>query len=157
MSIKHLLLAAATVLFAGTAFAAAQFGTRAEAVAMVERAVELFETQGAEALKEAVADADNPQFHDRDLYVFMIGLDGIYASHGANETLVGQDVRGVKDASGFPVGLRLVEAAHTPEPEWVDYVWNNPVTGEEERKSSCIVTLDDTYFVGVGIYTDHQP
>lgn len=154
--IRRLVVSALFALSFAAAAVAGDYGTRAEAVAMVERAVALYEAEGKDALAAAVADKDNADFHDRDLYVFFIGLDGIYVSHGVNPTLVGRDLRGIRDASGDYFGLRMIDAAARAEPAWVDYVWANPVTGQEEWKSSYVAGIGGQWFVGVGVYLDHQ-
>ena len=51
--------------------AAAEFGTKDEAVAMVRRVQEMFKTDGADATFKAVSDPSTKEFHDRDLYPFI--------------------------------------------------------------------------------------
>lgn len=155
--IKKVFLAGAALVLSVTSVLASQFGTRDEAVAMVERAVTLYEQEGIDALKAAVEDTDNPDFHDRDLYVFVNTIDGVWVAHGVRPSLNGQDMRGVRDASGDYFGLRIVEAAQANDRSWVDYVWMNPVTGQEEVKSSYVASVDGQYLLGVGIYLEHQP
>ena len=35
---------------------------------------------------------------------------------------------------------------------WADYVWSNPLTGEDESKSSCIIIRIGYTVVGVDAY-----
>ena len=51
--------------------AAAEFGTKDEAVAMVKRVQEMFKKDGADATFKAVSDPSDKEFHDRDLYPFI--------------------------------------------------------------------------------------
>lgn len=44
-----------------------EYGTRAEAVAMVKRAQDMFKKDGADATFKAISDPSNKEFHDRDL------------------------------------------------------------------------------------------
>jgi len=155
--IKRLALLSFAFILSAVAASAAQFGTRAEAVAMVERAVAIYEEGGIDALKAAVEDKTNPAFHDRDLYVFANTIEGVFVAHGVRPALAGEDMRGIRDASGDYFGLRVVELAQNNAPGWVDYVWLNPVTGNEEPKSTYVANLDDQYLIGVGVYLLHQP
>jgi hypothetical protein len=52
-----------------TSAIAQSFGTAEEARAMLDRAVAALKSDEAKALRE-FNDADNKEFHDRDLYVF---------------------------------------------------------------------------------------
>jgi len=115
---------------------AAEFGTHAEAVAMVQRVQKLFATAGAEATFKAVDDKSNPAFHDRDLYPFIYDLKGVCVSHGARPALIGKN---------------LISLAKGPGSGWVDYKWPNPITNKIEDKSSYVEKMGD-YFVGVGVY-----
>jgi hypothetical protein len=56
--------------------APSEFGSKAEAVAMVKRAQEMFKKDGADATFKAVDDPSNKEFHDRDLYVYIYNLSG---------------------------------------------------------------------------------
>ena len=64
--------------------------------------------------------------------------------------LVGTDVFGLKDVDGTPFGRNIVEQA-TVHGAWVDYKYENPMTGQVEPKSSWVV-LHDGYVFGCGIY-----
>ena len=64
-----------TSLLAGSALRAAEFGTRAEAIAMVKRVQEKFKKDGPEVTFRAINDAA-PGFVDRDLYPFVHKIDG---------------------------------------------------------------------------------
>ncbi len=70
-----LALTAPALSFAG------EFGTRAEAIAMVKRVQEKFKKDGPQATFAAVNKQD-PAFHDRDLYPFIYNLDGVNVAHG---------------------------------------------------------------------------
>jgi cytochrome c len=79
---------------------AAEFGTRAEAVAMVKRVQKMFAEAGVDATFKAVDDKSNTAFHDRDLYVFIYDLQGLCVSHGARPALIGKNLISLKDQSG---------------------------------------------------------
>jgi len=127
----------------------AERGTAEEAQALVARAIDLNERLGTEVALAAL-NAQDPRFVDRDLYVFVIGADGLIAAHGADPSRVGLDARELVDAEGNPYGAWLVERA-TPEGVWVDYLRNDPLTGKDEAKSSWLVRHNG-YIFGCGIY-----
>ena len=79
-------LSIATLTMFATA-TAAEFGTKAEAVAMVKRVLEQFKKDGPEATFKAVSDKSTKEYHDRDLYPFIYFRDGdkkgLCVAHGA--------------------------------------------------------------------------
>ena len=80
---------------------AAEFGTEAEAKAMLEKAVAAVKANKADALAEFTKGEGG--FKDRDLYPFCGGPDGIFTAH---PTLVGKSLKEVKDKAGKPWASR---------------------------------------------------
>lgn len=130
--------------------AAQERGTIAEAQAMAEAAAAFLIANGPEVAYPAFNDA--PEWHDRDLYVFVIGPDGFNRAHGANHALIGTDITGLVDRNGvfFVQDFLKVETVG-----WVDYVYTDPLTGLDEPKSSYIIRVGDV-IVGVGAYLPPQ-
>ena len=128
-----------------------EFGTRAEAVAMVKRVQQMFAAGGAEATFRAVNDKANAAFHDRDLYPFIYDLTGICVAHGARPALIGKNLISLKDQNGVYLIQEMIALAKGPGSGWVDYKWPNPINNKIEDKSSYIERMGD-YFVGVGVY-----
>ena len=141
---------AASVLLLGAAFAAAQqFGTAAEAKAMLDRAVAALKANEATALA-AFNDKSNKDFHDRDLYVFCFSMpDGKFTAH-VNPALMGTDVRALK-VNGQPVGEMVYAAAKEGTVSTVDYDFPKPGTTEAVPKQS-FVTVVGNQGCGVGYY-----
>jgi cytochrome c len=131
--------------------AAADFGTRDEAVAMVKRVLAKFAQAGPEATFKAVNDKADPAFHDRDLYPFIYDLRGVNVAHGARPALVGKNLISLKDQNGVYLIQEMIALAKGPGSGWVDYKWPNPITDKIEDKSSYVEKMGD-YFVGVGVY-----
>ena len=150
---RRLAAALVAILLAVHPASAAEFGTRAEAVAMVQRVQKLFATAGAEATFKAVDDKSNPAFHDRDLYPFIYDLKGVCVSHGARPALIGKNLISLKDQNGVYLIQEMIALAKGPGNGWVDYKWPNPITNKIEDKASYIEKMGD-YFVGVGVYRD---
>lgn len=137
-------------LFLLTPVQAAEFGTRDEAVAMVNRVIERFKTAGPDATFKAITEKDK-DFNDRDLYPFVYDMNGVSVAHGANAALVGKNLIELKDQSGKFLIQELRNVAQGPGTGWVDYKWPNPVSKKIEDKSSYVAKMGD-YFVGVGVY-----
>jgi cytochrome c len=132
--------------------ASSQYGTKAEAVAMVKRAQEMFKKDGAEALFKAVDDPANKEFHDRDLYVYIYTLQGVCVAHGARPALIGKNLIDLKGLDGKYLVREHIEIAEGPGSGWVSYKWPNPITNKIEDKTSYVEKMGDNYFVGVGVY-----
>ena len=129
---------------------AASNGTQDEAKAMVEKAVKLLEADGKDKAFAAFNDTAGA-FVDRDLYVFVLNMEGTTVSHGANKALIGKSLINLKDADGKAFIQDMIAVAKGAGAGWVDYKWANPTTKKVENKSSYIKKSGDV-FVGVGIY-----
>jgi cytochrome c len=130
--------------------AAAERGTAEEAQALVARAVDAYEAEGAAAFQKMTA--PSTEFRDRDLYVFVIGPDHMTAAHGGDGKLVGTDVTQNIDPDGKPFGRAFLEQANEAG-SWVDYKMLDPQSGQVLPKSSWIVRHDG-YIFGAGIYKE---
>ena len=130
---------------------AVEFGTKEEAIAMVKRVQEQFKKDGPELTFKAVSDKSVKEFHDRDLYPFIYGMNGLNVAHGARPALIGKDLIDLKDQDGKYLIREMIKIAEDPGSGWVDYKWPNPITNKIEDKSSYIEKMGN-YFVGVGIY-----
>ena len=87
---------------------AQQFGTAAEARAMLDRAVAALKVDEAMALA-AFNDKSNKQFRQGDLYVFCINMsDGRLTAH-PNPALIGTDFR-TRKRNDDPYGQRIYDA-----------------------------------------------
>jgi len=128
-----------------------EFGTKDEAVAMVN-AQEMFKKDGADATFKAVDDPSNKEFHDRDLYVYVYTLSGVCVAHGARPALIGKNLIDLKDQDGNFLVRAHIDIANGPGSGWVSYKWPNPLTNKIEDKTSYVEKMGDNYFVGVGVY-----
>src|SRR5262245_59477204 len=85
----------ATALLWSAGASAQQFGTSAEAKAMLEKAVAEMKAGEAAAIAK-FNDKDNKTFRDRDLYVFCYTMsDGKFTAH-PNPALMNTDIRALK-------------------------------------------------------------
>ena len=131
--------------------AAADKGSKDEAIAMVKRAVALIKSDGKEKAFAAISDPGNTSFHDRDLYVYVYDMNGVALAHGNNPKMVGKNLMGLKDNEGKMMIKELVELAKTKGSGWVDFKWPHPVTKTVEPKAGYVEKVDDI-LVGSGIY-----
>jgi cytochrome c len=129
---------------------AAEFGTAAEAVAMVKKAIAEIKTVGKE---KAFAEIANPKgkFIDRDLYIFVYDITGKCVAHGFNQKMIGKDLVEMKDPDGKFYVKERIEIAKTKGKGWQDYKFTNPISKKIEHKSAYIEKIDDL-IVGCGIY-----
>src|SRR5262245_7187331 len=81
--------------------AAAEFATKGEAIAMVKKAVALIKEQGPDKAY-AEFSTKGGRFHDRDLYITVLDLDGKVVAHGQREDLIGKGLIELKDPDGKP-------------------------------------------------------
>ncbi|HEY7748598.1 MAG TPA: cache domain-containing protein [Aestuariivirgaceae bacterium] len=127
----------------------AELHTEEDAQAMVERAISMFKSEGAEAVIASVNAAD-PAFRDGELYIFMVGPNGRSVANAANIARVGLDVASIVDVDGNPYGRDILELA-SAHGTWVQYKIKNPASGKIEPKMSWVKRVDG-YIFGCGIY-----
>jgi signal transduction histidine kinase len=135
---------------AGSITWASEFGTAAEAEALVKKAVTHIKADGKE---KAFAEINDPKgkFIDRDLYIFVYDLKGVCVAHGFNQKMIGKDLSAMKDKDGKSYVKERIEIAKTAGKGWQDYKFTDPVSKKIEQKSAYIEKLDDL-IVGCGIY-----
>jgi signal transduction histidine kinase len=145
-----ILLAGFLVISFTTAIRAAEFGTAAEAEALVKKATALIKTQGPE---KAFAELSNPKgkFIDKDLYIFVYDMNGKCVAHGFNQKMIGVDLIEMKDPDGKFYVKERDEIAKTKGKGWQNYKFTNPVSKKLEGKRAYIEKIDN-YIVGCGIY-----
>lgn len=131
------------------ALSASEFGTAAEAQALLDRAVVAVKAGEAAALAKFNKGEDG--FRDRDLYVFCVNAsDGKTTSH-ASPNILGQDVRSFKDKSGKAFGEEIYRGAQEGRVAKVRYVWPRPGTDAPVPKESLITRVGGQ-ICGVGYY-----
>lgn len=118
-----------------------------EAKSLALKAASFLKQQGEETAFEAFM-TPGGEWHDRDLYVFVIKDDGTMLAHGAKKTLVGRNLIGLKDVDGKAF---VVEEVSVQDEAWVDYKWQNPKSNAIEKKTSYIIRVGGM-IVGVGAY-----
>lgn len=147
---REAMLAGISILAAGfltTSALAADYGTAAEARAMLDVAVIEMQADPAAAIVK-FNDPDGT-FRDRDLYVFCATVaDGIIVAH---TKIIGTDLRTLKDVNGKPFGAEMLDGAREGEVTEVRYMWPRPQGGDPVQKNSYVIKLD-AHICGVGHY-----
>ena len=128
------------ILTAASALAQS-FGSAEEARAMLDRAVAALKSDEAKALRE-FNDADNKEFHDRDLYVSCFNIaDGVFTA--APSAMVGMDIRSF-NVGDDPIGQKAFDAIQgTPEGNVVTMDFNFPKAGKPAVKQSLETRIGD--------------
>lgn len=129
---------------------AAEFGTPAEAEALVKKAVAEIKVSGKD---KAFAEINNTKgkFTDRDLYVFVYDMSGKCVAHGFNQKMIGKDLVDMQDPDGKFYVKERIEISKTKGKGWQDYKFTNPISKKVENKTAYIEKVDDL-IVGSGAY-----
>lgn len=145
---KSLFAAAALAVLAGPAFAQkAEFGTAAEAKAMLEKAAAAVKADKAKAL--AAFNGGTDGFKDRDLYPFCANAaDGIFTAH---PKLNGKSLKELKDKDGKALGAEILSTAKDGAISEVAYKWPRPNSEEPVQKVSFVTKIGDQV-CAVGYY-----
>ena len=131
--------------------AGAEFGGVEEAKAMLVRAID--ELKADKLIAIAKFNRNDPQFRDRDLFVFCFNRgDGRITAH---EAFVGRDVRTLHDAAGSAFGEDMYRSAR--EGQISEVVFKSPVPGSTENvsKQAYVIAIDDQ-ICGVSSYLGKQ-
>jgi TRAP-type uncharacterized transport system substrate-binding protein len=148
---------ALTLVISALPTCAAEYGTRAEAVAMVKRVQAKIKKDGLEATCRAIM-AQVKEFSDRDLYPFVVSFAGVPCANGRTPSVVGKNILDIKDQDGKFLTQEMIAVARNPGHGWVDYRWPHPITKLIEDKSAYIERVPNTeHLIGVGIYKNEQP
>ena len=129
---------------------AAEFGTREQAKAMLERAIVVLKADKDRALD--LFTSGDGGFIDRDLYVFCGGPDGMLTAH---PYFMGGKAKGYKDKTGKAVGEEMYASAKEGEISEIAYKWRQPGLsglGDEQVDKVSFYTKVADQICGVGFY-----
>lgn len=139
--------ASAAVALLSTSAIAAEFGTAAEAKAMLDKAVAAVKADKAKAL--AAFNGGTDGFKDRDLYPFCANAaDGIFTAH---PKLAGKSLKELKDKEGKALGEAILATAREGAIAEVDYKWPRPGSDAPVQKVSYVTKVGDQV-CAVGYY-----
>ncbi|MBL8399065.1 MAG: cache domain-containing protein [Candidatus Accumulibacter sp.] len=145
--IRKLTMVSTFVLLAMTgSVSAAEYGTPAEAKAMLDKAVAAIQSDKGKAL--TMFTKGEGGFKDRDLYPYCGGPDGNFTAH---PTLVGKSLKDLKDKSGRALGEEVYAAAKPGTVSEVSYMWPRPGQTDPVAKVAYVTKVGDQV-CGVGYY-----
>ena len=99
-----------------------------------------------------IQDADNPLYHDGELYVFVLDESGIFVARGATPELVGTEIYALTDIQG--TNLRdLFAENRSPYGRWIEYWWPNPAAESPDSELNLTwLRTSSEYLFSMGIY-----
>ena len=99
----------------------------------------------------------NGDFIDRELYIFAHTMNGTTLAQPYQSDLVGQNQWYLQDTNGIKYIQRGVAQANLGG-GFVSSLYPNPINNYvSELKLSYVIAVDDTWYIGSGIYLDDQP
>ena len=127
---------------------AQEYGTPAEAKAMLEKAVAAIKADKAKALQEFTKGEGG--FKQKDLYPYCGGPDGNFTAH---PTLVGKSLRDLMDKGtpAKPLGQEVYSTAQEGKVSEVSYMWPRPGSTDPVQKVAYVTKVGDQV-CGVGYY-----
>ena len=125
---------------------AGDYGTPAEAKAMLEKAVAELKKDKAKALEMFTKGEGG--FKDRDLYPYCGGPDGKFTAH---PTLVGQSLKDLKDKAGAALGEEIYAKAKEGVISEFSYMWPRPKETTPVQKVVYFTKIGDQV-CAVGYY-----
>jgi signal transduction histidine kinase len=143
---KLAVVAALAVFGSAGSVMAAEYGTPAEAKAMLEKAVVAVKADKAKALDMFVKGEGG--FKDRDLYPYCGGPDGNFTAH---PSLLGKSLKDLKDKAGKPLGQDVYAAAKEGAITEVSYMWPRPGQTDPVAKVVYVAKIGDQV-CAVGYY-----
>lgn len=116
----------------------------------VAKAIARYQNEGLEAM---VAHYNSRASMDGQFYLFMMDDNDIYLVHPIFPHLIGSDIKDVVGSDGYELGKDIAKA--TEEGHWIEYLWPNPLTGNEESKVTWAIRHDGKIFAS-GYYTSSE-
>jgi hypothetical protein len=128
----------------------AQFGTAAEAKAMLERAVAAVKVDKAKALE--MFNKGEGGFKDRDLQPFCFNVSDGKITAATVPNLLGTDIRALKDKNGKEFGQEIYKAAIEGKITEVSYLFPRPGTDPTLFQKVSLITGVGDQGCGVGYF-----
>jgi len=121
-----------------------------EAKALAHKAAEQLKQLGPE---KAFTQFMNPngEYFPRDLYVFVVDIDGTMWVNGAFPQAIGSNALAAEDDRGRRYIQEMLKIANEQGEGHIEYMWVNPCTGEYTDKITFFKRVD-RFVVAVGAY-----
>lgn len=122
-------------------------------VALVQAAIDLYKTEGLDAV---IAYHNDPANIDGQWYVFITDENDFFLAHTPRPDLIGTDLKDVEWLAedverhdGSTLGAKIAMATATG--SWIDYLWPNPENEQIEQKRTWAIRHDG-YLFATGYY-----
>ena len=126
--------------------------TKEQMVKFVEEAAAYVKEVGREAALKEFSNRKGKFVREKgELYIYAYDFKCVCLAHGFTPDIVGQDLTEKKDSHGALVIQKLRDAARDGK-GFVEFGWTDPATGKEGRKLGYVVKVDDSLWLGSGIY-----
>ncbi|MBN1949088.1 MAG: cache domain-containing protein, partial [Candidatus Cloacimonetes bacterium] len=99
----------------------------------------------------AFHDIDSDFFY-KDLYIFLIDMEGNVLAHGGDVSLAGTNQLNLRDSVGRYFIREFIDLMRNSSQGWLEYKWRNYQTHEIETKMSYLQKVNEQLFIGCGIY-----
>jgi len=142
------------VLIGIFAYAETSYAGKDDAKTLVKNAVAYVKHLGKD---KAIAEINKPRgkFDKGETYVFAYDLKGVLIAHPKNPDLIGQNLINIPDSEGNLFRKKIVEKAISKGSGWVDYMYLNPETNEQEHKTTYLQKVADI-IICCGVYKDYS-
>ncbi|MDP8202632.1 MAG: cache domain-containing protein [Candidatus Tenebribacter burtonii] len=141
--------------FSGSVMASGEdrikYGTPMEARIMVEDGFNYMQEVDTEKAFLDFKEKDG-RFHIKDLYLFVIDMDGNVLCHGVEEALNGKNVIDLKDSAGKYFIKDFIKLMKESNNGWKEYYWRNYETQKVEMKLTYLKKFNENIFIGCGAY-----
>ncbi len=119
---------------------------------MLDNAKRLYDEEGEDVLFEAI-NSGVGKFYDNDIYTFVYDENMTILAHPTKPELIGKNLLDKKDYPGGKYFRREIqEVANTVGKGWVEYEYENPVSGQLEPKRTYVRKIGDV-IICAGTYT----
>lgn len=118
--------------------------------------IENYYSTSEEAVEFCRTFVDHIRYYDDGSgYFFIVDLDGVCIANGIAPEDEGQDISDLQDSHGNYFIQDMIFVVSNQTKGTIEYYWTNPITGEDELKSTYVTLIPGTnYFIGSGFYVD---
>jgi len=96
---------------------------------------------------------ENTCYRKDDLYAFVVDIKSQrFVAHGFLPRLIGTDFKSLRSTDGQPIGEAMLRQMQQHESGELDYLWRNPITGQNEFKRTLLQRVNG-YVVALGYYS----
>ncbi len=139
----------ACVLTFGAGAARAAEGDCWTAQLLVDKAISHYKEVGQEKAFADFMDKGNPGWVNKEHFVVVSTMDGIYKTHAGNPKLIDNTaLPSLKDTDGILIIQEMVKAGKSgPDGAWAKYTWTHPETKRLAPKHTWVKPSGDLLFM----------